>query len=334
MKLASIERIDALERIHSADKILSASVLGWNVIVKKDEFKVGDYCIYIPIDTLVDPTYCAFKFLANKENPLEWVRIKTIKMKGVFSQGLTIAMHHLPKGCYIDGQDVSHMLPIKKYEKENIIIASGITTHFKPFPSEIIPISDEDNLKMRIKTFEEFYDKECYITLKMDGSSMTVIKRNTEFMVCSRRLVLDEGSVMYQYVIRENLQDRINRNLAIQGEFCGPKVNKNQVGLKDYKFFVFTIKDLDLNRFLNFNELQHTCNELKLEMVPLIVKKIITKDTTINDLQELANKVEYTHPNNKKVAGEGIVIRPIDPIYSNTLQKYLSVKLINQNYKD
>lgn len=334
MKFASIEHIAALEPIQGADKILLASILGWSVIVKKDEYKIGDFCVYIPIDTLVDPTHQAFKFLANKDKPNEWIRINTIKMRGVFSQGLTISLSNLPNGCYFEGQDVSNMLPIKKYEKENLIIASGTTTHFKPFPSELIPISDEDNLKTYKNTLEEFYDKQCYITLKMDGSSMTIIKYNDDFMVCSRRLILDEGSVMYQYVTREKIKDRLNRNLAIQGEFCGPKVNKNQIGLKDYKFFVFTIKDLDSKRFLNYEELKNTCNDLKLEMVPILENIIITKETTIQVLQELANKVEYTHPNNKKVFGEGIVIRPVEPVYSNSLNKFLSVKLINQNYKD
>lgn len=334
MKIASIERIDALDPIQGADKILLATVLGWDVIVKKDEFKVGDYCIYIPIDTLVDPTNAAFKFLANKEKSDEWVRIKTIKMRGVFSQGLVIPLSYLPSGNYINGQDVSNMLPIKKYEKETLLSQSGTSTHFIPFPTDIIPISDEDNLKTHINTLEEFYDKDCYITLKMDGSSMSIIKQNDNFMVCSRRLILDEGAVMYQYVNREGIKDRLIKNLAIQGEFCGPKVNGNQMGLKDYNFYVFTIKNLDTQKFLNFHEIQDTCTELNLNMVPLIKLIKINKETTLQYLQEEANKVEYTHPNNKKVFGEGIVIRPIEPIYSKSLNKFLSVKLINQNYKD
>jgi hypothetical protein len=41
----------------------------------------------------------------------------------------------------------------------------------------------------------------------MDGSSMTIINQNVDNVntqyICSRRLVLDEGAVMYQYVKRE-----------------------------------------------------------------------------------------------------------------------------------
>ena len=43
-KLASIRRIDGLYPIPDRDKIELAQIDGWTVIVKKDEFKVGDLC--------------------------------------------------------------------------------------------------------------------------------------------------------------------------------------------------------------------------------------------------------------------------------------------------
>lgn len=43
-KLASIQKIKALEPIENADAIEKATVLGWQLVVKKDEFKVGDLC--------------------------------------------------------------------------------------------------------------------------------------------------------------------------------------------------------------------------------------------------------------------------------------------------
>lgn len=45
-KLASIQKIKALDPIEGADAIERASVLGWQLVVKKDEFKVGDLCVY------------------------------------------------------------------------------------------------------------------------------------------------------------------------------------------------------------------------------------------------------------------------------------------------
>ena len=41
-QLASIQRIKALEPIENADAIVRATVLGWQLVVKKGEFEVGD----------------------------------------------------------------------------------------------------------------------------------------------------------------------------------------------------------------------------------------------------------------------------------------------------
>jgi len=44
-KLASIQRIRALEPIEGADAIEKAAVLGWQLVVKKGEFQVGDFAV-------------------------------------------------------------------------------------------------------------------------------------------------------------------------------------------------------------------------------------------------------------------------------------------------
>ena len=343
MKLATIEKVLDKKPIDGADKIELITILGWNVITKKDEYQVGDLCIYIPIDTTIDPTREYFKFLADKKDPLKRVKIQTIKMKGVFSQGLVIPLDTISNMVNIDnieimeGNDVSEILDVKKYEKENIINQiTGVTAQIGiPFPIDIIPITDEDNLKTKYKCLEEFLNEEIYVTLKMDGSSMTVINTPTNTFVCSRRLVLDKGSVMYQYVLRENIPERIKHlNIAIQGEFCGPKVNNNRLELKDYKYYVFNIKDLNTGYYLGYYEMKKLADELKLDTVPLLEIIKFTNNITIHNFQEIANKVNYITPMNKKVAGEGIVIRPLNPKWSNILNKFLSVKIINQNYKD
>ena len=56
-QLASIQRIKALEPIENADAIVRATVLGWQLVVKKGEFQVGDLCIYCEIDCLMPNSY-------------------------------------------------------------------------------------------------------------------------------------------------------------------------------------------------------------------------------------------------------------------------------------
>ena len=45
-KLASIQKIKSLEPIPEADAIEKATVLGWQLVVKKGEFKTGDLVVY------------------------------------------------------------------------------------------------------------------------------------------------------------------------------------------------------------------------------------------------------------------------------------------------
>ena len=45
--LASIQRIFEIVPIEGADRIELAKVLGWQVVVKKGQFKPGDLCVYI-----------------------------------------------------------------------------------------------------------------------------------------------------------------------------------------------------------------------------------------------------------------------------------------------
>ncbi|MFA6570783.1 MAG: hypothetical protein WCT77_06045 [Bacteroidota bacterium] len=45
-KLATIQVIENIETIKDADAIVVCGVLGWECVIKKDEFNVGDKIIY------------------------------------------------------------------------------------------------------------------------------------------------------------------------------------------------------------------------------------------------------------------------------------------------
>lgn len=343
MKLATIERILQLDPIAGADKIVLAKILGWDVVVKKEEFKVGDWCVYIPIDTQVDPTRECFKFLASPKNPTQFMRIRTTRLRGVWSQGLALPISclglQLNEEQLAESTDVSELLGVTKYEKENIFSSDVTTSNCEKFPIHYINKTDEDNLKTKYMTLKEFVGQQVYITQKIDGSSMTLIwnKDRDNFLVCSRNLVLDTGMGMFKYVNHIGLKERIvkyGKNLAIQGEFSGPKINGNAMGLKDYEFYVFTIKDLDTGLFYGLDGIKKITNDLELQMVPVIGIYDIDNTWSIDKFQSIANAQEYIQSNGKKVPGEGIVVRPVKPIYSQTLCKMLSVKIINQHYKD
>ena len=81
-ELAYIVAIDEIKPIPNYDRVEHARVGGWWVIVKKDQFKVGEPAIYIEVDSKI-PEKEPFLFLEAKK-----YRVKTQKMCKVISQGL------------------------------------------------------------------------------------------------------------------------------------------------------------------------------------------------------------------------------------------------------
>lgn len=86
MKLASIEVITSLQPIIGADRIELAQVLGFQTVVQKGTFKVGDLCVFHLPDTVVDANNPAYAWLAPS------FRIKTNKFKGAYSRGLVMPL--------------------------------------------------------------------------------------------------------------------------------------------------------------------------------------------------------------------------------------------------
>ena len=84
--LAHVEEIANITPIQGADRIAMAQILGWRCIIAKEEFKVGDKCIYFEIDSLVNKEDERFAFLEKKN-----YKVKTMKLGkfNVISQGET-----------------------------------------------------------------------------------------------------------------------------------------------------------------------------------------------------------------------------------------------------
>src|SRR4030042_6809275 len=111
-KLATIQQITALNSIPEADNILVASVLGWKVVVRKEDFKVGDLCVYCEIDSIL-PEKPEFEFLRPRK-----FRIKTIKLRGQVSQGICFTLSILPEGKFNEDDDVTEIIGVKKNDHQ------------------------------------------------------------------------------------------------------------------------------------------------------------------------------------------------------------------------
>lgn len=92
------------------------------------------------------------------------------------------------------------------------------------------------------------------VTVKLDGSSMTVYHRDGETGVCSRNLDLleDDGNTFWSVAKMLNLPSRIAAlgNFAVQGELMGPGIQGNRENLPQHDLFVFDVFDIDAQRYL------------------------------------------------------------------------------------
>lgn len=218
-KLASIQKIASIRPIEGADAIEVARINNWDVVVKKNEFKVGELCVYFEIDSFL-PIREEFEFLRKssykKMGDQEGFRLKTIRLRGQVSQGLVVPItilngeeemkigisqqphgEQLQLGPYDnalvieEGVDVTELLGVVKYEPP---IPAELAGKVKgSFPS-FLRKTDEERVQNLVKEYAQWkeQDLDFYVTEKLDGSSATYYYKDGVFGVCSRNLELAE----------------------------------------------------------------------------------------------------------------------------------------------
>lgn len=328
-KLVSVQKITDKMSIKDADKIEVVKILGWQCIVEKGKFSIGDKVLYFEIDSLL-PELPEYEFLRNRS----WInnqfgkgfRIRTIKLKGYISQGLVLSIPDEYKDCEVD-TDMTEKLHVLKYDPIEI---SNATTKGK-FPSELHK-TDEIRIQTVPELIPELYKDTFYITLKMDGMSGTFFNINNRIGVCSRNLELNrnEKSPYWMVFDKYNLERILldNNNLAIQGEVCGINIQKNPIGLSDIQLYVFDIYDILQQKYYDFIEFEDFCNKYKLTTVPIIsINTLFSASISDEDIFKLSDrKYNNGHP------AEGIVIRTMSYKYSDIIKGRYSFKVENFNY--
>lgn len=334
MKLATVQKITNIYPIDGADKIELATVLGWQVVVKKGEYKIGDLCVYIPIDTIV-PEKPEFEFLRPRK-----FRVTTIKLRGAISQGLIVPL--LSEKNY-EGQDLTELLGIKKYEKDNANfeqpynkkkdsylvykLKQWFPFFFKkeepsPFPRHLVPITDEERIQNIPNVLQRLKGQIMYASYKLDGSSITIIHEKrfgkSNFRICSRRLELhDESSAwikaFHSTGMKKHVLDLVDyfgtNNIIVQGELIGQKFNGNHHGLMSDEIRIFNIfvdgKKLTPPAFFDVQK------KLDLPVCPLY--SVFILNHTLPQILEMSN---IKDPINEDVPAEGLVWRSEDGRYS------------------
>jgi RNA ligase (TIGR02306 family) len=363
-KLARIERIDRIEAIENADAIESAVVNGWKSVIRKDEgFKAGDLILFFEIDSYlsIEPRYEFLRKYSYKKvvfadgNPeghrTEGFRIKTVKLRGVYSQGLIMPLSAFEKeirenfptnndtdisGAVLDeGTDFTDILDIKLFVKPIPREQAGIVKGGLPHS---IPTTEQERIQNLPGYFDEYKEMGFEVTEKIDGFSTTVYWYNGEFGVCKRNweLLEDESNVFWKVARKldlENILKEIGRNIALQGELAGEGINKNPLQLTGKRYFLFDTWDIDQRRYLNADERKEIFDEMKARCdvahVPVVDKNFkVFKEYPVEKMDDLVKMANGKSLVTKGRSREGLVLKSNELVNGQTV----SFKVLDNKY--
>ena len=323
-KLASIQVVNEIRPIENADAIECVVILGWTVVAKKGEFKVGDKCVFFEIDSIL-PNEEKYSFLDYKEE-YNGYRLKTVRLRGQLSQGLALPINIFDIAEDIEvGTDLTEQLKIRKYEPP-VPEETGAKSSSRVWE---IPKTDEERYQSNPALVEALKGKKYYASVKLDGTSTTIILNfneddEPEVNVCGRNTCYIESAnnkywaVTMKYSMKEKILDYYNKTgkrLAFQGELIGPKIQGNKMGLTENDLYIFNVWMADGKQPFEKCDLDTSLKIAKdfgLNFVPIELtgEFVYTSD----ELQDLT-KIKYNKyfPNAKPSQNiEGLVFRSID----------------------
>ena len=323
----SAERIIAIHMHPNADAIELADVLGWRVVVKKDEFKVGELVLYYRIDAILPQENPDYAFLGGKA-------LKTKKIRGELSQGLCgplawASWHGVDPATLsagAEGRDLTAEFSrdgkLGKREDDEGGNEGGASS-ILPFG---VPKTREARVQDCPRIIREMVGKPVVMTRKEDGTSFTVIHCQGETALCSRTQHLEavrgglqdasdlsshDKNVAHYLAIEHELGLRAKLaatglDLALQGEVCGPKINGNRMKLDKLIFRAYKVWDIKQRAYWSRKRTELFLAPMGIEMVPIVWRGIFTAErASVAALLAEAEQVHYD--GQEDILGEGFV---------------------------
>jgi RNA ligase (TIGR02306 family) len=178
-----VATINEIKPIEGADNIELVVAGGWNAITKKGEFKVDDTTIIATTDAVIPESLSEEMGVTNylrKGN-----RVRTVKLRGVYSECLIIPKHYLmgnvTMGDYdlSEGSDCMEFLGITKFEPpvKMVQLASGKKIRYQDNPNFHVYYKFPN-----LKNVPDMFTKEdtVEITRKIHGTNARygIVKKN------------------------------------------------------------------------------------------------------------------------------------------------------------
>lgn len=346
-----------------ADRLEVATVYGFQVIVSKHKYKVGDKIVYIPVDSILPENLESILFPADSKIKLNNSRVRQIRIRGLASQGMLV-----------DPQD----LPVLNFSavplETDMSVSMGITKYEPPAPKtqgiggitgprnrkNANPLFHQYNGLDNVKWFPDKFKEgdEVVIQEKLHGTnaraSVLPFQANTMWKKIKQFLQLSPatehcygsnkveisskrsyngfyGEDIYGYTFMGiDIFSKLKCGETVFGEIIGPKVQKNyDYGLNMIRFVLFDVKVLEKDgtqRWLSPKEVVEFAKERDLEHVPVLYVGPYSKELAYS-----LTKGNSVYCPTQKVR-EGIVIKRADN-YSVEGNKE-ALKWVSEEYLD
>lgn len=296
-----MRKVSDITPIEGADRIETIHVDGWTVVDRKNVWKVGDFCVYLEVDTFVPTNEERYAFLRGSGEKTMVVKgvptvgsvLRTRKFKGQYSQGLVMKPEDVlpstvPESAYekmyqnharLDG--ICHVC---EYEPDDSALSAGFIGKYDPY---IAPRTDAERLQnVSDDTFDEIMRSDYLISVKVDGTSITMVydprvshmrvfSHNNEFDLSIPGIGMTAANCAKEQGIWEYCES--HPGVTIQGELCGTKIQGNPLRLMKHRLYVFSVWDMKMRGYLN----PYDIDELVMSTTPMLNETIdsLTKST-------------------------------------------------------
>lgn len=326
----TIEEIGSIEPIVGADRIVKASLknVAFSFVVGKGLFEVGQKCLYFPIDSILPTSVQERLGVAGKLAGHSKDRIKTVKLKGVLSQGLVgnitliddpdfFALWKLEKGLEAPTPEmITQFLGVTKYEPPVIPDKAG---NLKQLPCGL-SVYDIEGCERFYVPLEKLMDQKVWVLEKVEGSngSVSFDPATGETFVNQRRHTIEEVEghehAWWAVARKQGFVDFVkqiafNEVVTLYFEVAGPAIQGNIYKLKEPTGFIFDLKVGD--KFVSKGEMFAILNRHfgpgKYSHAP-----ILSSDKTLREWLGDKTIVQASNGESKlyKTLREGIVISP------------------------
>lgn len=326
---------------NNAERLEVATVYGFQVIVSKGRYKVGDKAVYIPIDSILPDNLENILFPPDSKIKLHHHRVRQIKIRGLASQGMLInpdEISTLVNPAYLkDEQDLKLILNVKKYEPPVKHVQNPANPNKSRNKRNPNPNFHKYNGLDNIKWFPNKFNEQTMVVIqeKLHGTNArasvlpfeanTLRKRILKFLRLapatencygSNNVEISAssnykgfyGEDVYGAVFKKiDVFSKLKLGETVFGEIVGPGIQKGySYGLKEHEFVLFDVKVLEKDgkqRWLSPQEAKDFAIERGFQFVPVVYEGPFNKELAYT----LTRGPSVFDPSEK--VREGIVIK-------------------------